>query len=158
MSSSRDVQIQRWDKDTCIAQAGRFERLCAIFWPDEPVTDLADKLSWRSKVWAVCAIVDDELVGFKLGYQKEGGRLHSWLGGVHPDWRREGLARRLGEAQQAIARDLGFAFITTSTRQNNRAMAILNLQLGFHICGYSCEPGKAAQIDYVFQLDEPKAV
>ena len=38
---------------------------------------------------------EDHLVGFKLGYAVTSKRYYSWLGGVHPDHRRRGIALAL---------------------------------------------------------------
>ncbi len=76
------------------------------------------------------------LVGFKLGYRRRSQLLYSWLGGVHPEARRQGLARKLMEQQHEWARHHGYQFIETHTQAVNNAMLILNLQAGFKICGY----------------------
>lgn len=80
------------------------------------------------------------LVGFKLGYQRRPKRLYSWLGGVHPDVRRQGLARQLMVEQHNWASANGYRFVDTQTQATNPAMLILNLQSGFTICGYEVNP------------------
>jgi predicted GNAT superfamily acetyltransferase len=68
------------------------------------------------------------LVGFKLGCRQGGMLFYSWLGGVHPEARRRGLAQRLMAAQQRWARSKGHAQIETPTRAANRTMTITNLK------------------------------
>lgn len=95
---------------------------------------------------AVLAARDDggRLIGFKLGYRRGATLFYSWLGGVHPDARRQGVAQRLMTAQHAWARSRGYAQIETRTRAENRAMIIANLKGGFRIVG--CEVDRAGYL------------
>lgn len=79
----------------------------------------------------------DTPVAYKIAY-RSGNRhecLYSWLGGVHPHHRRNGLARALLREQHAWARREGFAYVETHTWGDNPGMLILNLQEGFHAVG-----------------------
>lgn len=76
------------------------------------------------------------LVGFKLGYCHRPQRFYSWLGGVHPEVRRQGLARKLMAEQHDWVSANGYHLVETQTQATNNAMLILNLQAGFTICGY----------------------
>src|SRR6056297_1748216 len=71
-------------------------------------------------------------VGFKLGYRDQDS-FYSWLGGVDPRARRQGLASRLMRAQHEHVRTLGYRSVTTRTRAANRPMIVLNLKFGFEI-------------------------
>lgn len=73
--------------------------------------------------------------GFKLGYRQDSA-FYSWIGGVHPRARRQGLARRLMQAQHDHVSSLGYRSIVTRTRATNRPMIILNLKSGFEIVGF----------------------
>ena len=59
----------------------------------------------------------EALVGFKYGYRRQKGAIHSWLGGVRESYRGQGIARRLMEQQETLARERGFASITVNTFQ-----------------------------------------
>jgi ribosomal protein S18 acetylase RimI-like enzyme len=65
----------------------------------------ADDLRWRLEampsVSVVCACVDDEIVGFKIGYAHSQSRYYSWLGGVKPQRRRRGIGAQMMELQHA---------------------------------------------------------
>lgn len=74
-------------------------------------------------------------VGFKLGYRDQDS-FYSWLGGVDPRARRQGLASRLMQAQHEHVRTLGYRYVTTRTRAANRPMIVLNLKFGFEIVGF----------------------
>lgn len=76
---------------------------------------------------------DGRLLGFKLGYRQAPDLFYSWLGGVHPAARRQGIAQRLMAAQHGWARAQGYRAVETRTRTANNPMIIVNLQAGFRI-------------------------
>lgn len=78
------------------------------------------------------AYEDDRAMGFKAGYERE-GYFYSWMGGVHPDFRRKGVALALAEAQEAWARKQGYSSVTFKTRNRLKAMLCFALQRGFNI-------------------------
>ncbi len=81
------------------------------------------------------ARVDGKVVAFKMGYVDRAWRFHSWMGGVHPAYRRRGLAASLMQAQHrwCAARHIGR--VRTVTTHQWQGMLMLNLQCGFQIIG-----------------------
>ena len=120
-----------------LALADEILGLCHVLFPDFTDAYLLDRLP---KVTGLALVAvrgsDGALLGFKLGYARGEGTFYSWLGGIHPSIRRQGVGRRLMERQHAWARERGYAFVETRTRTANNAMIILNLQSGFQIVGY----------------------
>lgn len=78
---------------------------------------------------------DGTPLGFKLGYRRGPALLYSWLGGVIPAARGQGVAARLMQAQHQWACAKGYAEVETRTRASNSAMIIVNLKTGFQIAG-----------------------
>ena len=78
---------------------------------------------------------DGTPLGFKLGYRRGPVLLYSWLGGVVPAARGQGLAMRLMQAQHDWACATGYAEVETRTRASNSTMIIVNLKAGFQIAG-----------------------
>ena len=74
---------------------------------------------------------DNKLVAFKIGYAVTSQRYYSWLGGVHPDFRRLGLARQLMALQHDWIRNNGFLDVETKVMEGNVAMRDLNAATGF---------------------------
>ncbi len=115
--------------------------LCVVVY-GRPVDDLA----WRLAHMPCCSIATAwsgaQLVAFKIGHAHARHRYHSWLGGVHPDHRRQGVAARLAELQHAWAAEQGFAAVETSADQANDAMTRANQRAGFVVCGMKTEPGR----------------
>ncbi len=78
------------------------------------------------------AEVDGKPAGFKVGYERD-GYWYSWLGGVHPDFRRMGIARLLADRQDEWARSQGYSHITFKTINRLRGMLKFGIDRGFNI-------------------------
>ena len=89
------------------------------------------------------------LVGFKAGYAVTENRYYSWLGGVHPDFLRRGIASLLMQEQHDWLKQSAYDVVETHVRQDNSAMIALNLKYGFDITGMFM---KAAEPNYIMQL------
>ena len=109
---------------------------------NEPMLELEWRLSVMPHATAVLARDDGRLVGFKLGYAMAESRYYSWLGGVHLAARGSGVARQLMRRQHRWLEEMGCAQVETSTDQGNVAMAHVNLQEGFTVCGTRSMPGR----------------
>ena len=117
----------------------------------------ADHGRWRLtrmpdvSVWTLTEA--DELIAFKAGYAMSGTKYYSWLGGVHPEHRRRGIAAELMTRQHDWLRSRGYALVETATNQDNHAMARVNLQHGFSISGMRTA-AHANQILFLKELGE----
>ncbi|RSK48428.1 GNAT family N-acetyltransferase [Hymenobacter rigui] len=100
----------------------------------ELLTDLQYQQQ-RQPVQVWLAYVEGQLVGCKLGYERQPGQYYSWLGGVHPDYRGQGVAAELMRRQHAWCQEQGYRRIRTHTYNRWRAMLLLNLRHGFDIIG-----------------------
>ena len=109
---------------------------------DEPGFDVSWRLSAMPVASVALARSGAALVGFKAGYAMTETKYYSWLGGVHPDARGQGIARRLMRLQHAWVRERGCALVETAASEENAAMTRLNLQEGFTVCGSRREPGR----------------
>lgn len=83
---------------------------------------------------ALVAEKDGELLGFKVGYQSDTpDTFYSWMGGVRPEFRKQGIADTLAEYQENWAREKGFKSIYFKTRNRFPAMITFGLSRGFKI-------------------------
>ena len=73
--------------------------------------------------------------GFKVGYERD-GFFYSWLGGVLPNFRRYGIAKKLADAQEAWALKNGYGSVTFKTMNRHKAMLAFALKNGFDIIGF----------------------
>lgn len=97
--------------------------------------DLEWRLTRLPEATVTVARAGDALVGFKVGYAVTKDRYYSWLGGVHPDFRRQGVAAQLMEAQHTWLGEAGFSAVETATTPDNRTMLALNMRHGFTVIG-----------------------
>ncbi len=147
-----DVSLEFWDSDTCIANA---ERLAAFLSPvfEDDWSDYAAKLSGRRALSAFVAFnTDREIIGLKMGYERNRGVFNSWIGAVSPDFRGEGLAARLMQVQHEWAKEAGFRGIETAARQHNRAMGVVNFKGGFVVSGLDVIPGSETKVIFYKDL------
>ena len=100
----------------------------------EILSDLAYQ-STRTGLQTLLAMVNGQVVGCKLGYERKPGQYYSWLGGVHADYRGRGIATELMRRQHEWCCQNQFHTIQTQTYNQWRDMLILNLRHGFHIIG-----------------------
>ena len=71
---------------------------------------------------------DEEPVGFKVGYDRfKDGSFYSWMGGVLPEFRQNGIANALADYQENWAKENGFGSIKLKTRNKHKAMIQLSL-------------------------------
>ena len=137
------MQISTWLPPFTDAQFEQLAQLSAAVFPG-PAIDLRWRLS-RMPDASVFVAQDDghngaRLIGFKAGYALTEQRYYSWLGGVHPEGRRQGIATRLAQAQHHWLAGRGYTTVETASRADNAKMARLNLALGFLVEGSKNEP------------------
>jgi len=82
------------------------------------------------------AYIENQPVGFKIGYERDQKEFYSWLGGVLPEYRGLGIARELMVVQHEWCRKQGYSKISTKTQNRFQSMLILNIKFGFEICGF----------------------
>ena len=118
-------------------------------------TGIDDGGAWRFEnmpdFTVIEARVGEQLIGFKLGYAHTPTRYYSWLGGVDPAYRRQGIAGELMNRQHAWLLEAGYQRVETGARQHNAAMAELNLTSGFKVVGIRFKDGDP-EITYEKQL------
>ncbi len=89
----------------------------------------------HKKFHLAIAYIQNQPVGFKIGYQRNREEFYSWFGGVLPEYRGLGIAGDLMAAQHEWCQKQGYARIGTKTQNRFRSMLILNIKNGFAIVG-----------------------
>ena len=75
----------------------------------------------------------DKLVGFKIGYKYNDNTFYSWVGGILPEYRRRGIAKKLAGKQEEIIKEKGYKKLRTKSMNSFKPMMILNLKNGFDV-------------------------
>lgn len=93
------------------------------------------------------AQMDGADVGFKAGYDRfQDGTFYSWLGGVVPAARRQGVADLLMQAQHRAVQQQGYHGIYVKTRNRYIGMRILLARNGYQICGFTGSTGAGSDL------------
>lgn len=73
------------------------------------------------------------LIAFKIGYRYNESTFYSWVGGVLPSYRQQGIAKHLAHMQEEAVIKKGYRKLRTKSMNKFRPMMILNLKNGFDI-------------------------
>ena len=108
---------------------------CDVFPDPKPKEKLMAELN--SKFNRTIYLVYDEKkpIAFKVGFERSKRIYYSWLGGVNPKYRKQGIAKNLMEIQHKKVKQLGYKVVCTHTDNKFKPMIILNLKSGFEIRG-----------------------
>lgn len=113
----------------------RLKPLNALIFGTAQEETFYSRINNRHKKLLLIASLDDTIVGFKLGYEEDLRTFYSWLGGVHPDFRRLGIAGELMKRQHHWCLQNGYQRIRTKSQIQFKGMIHLNLIHGFDIIG-----------------------
>ena len=101
-----------------------------------PGEKVRERLETAADLLILIAINEDkQAVGFKMGYRQDPATWYSWLGGVLPEHRGQGIAALLMQYQHDWVKSRHYRWIQTKTMNRWRGMLILNLKHGFNIIG-----------------------
>jgi hypothetical protein len=102
----------------------------------------------------VFAAIDDNIVGFKIGYGLDTKTFYSWLGGVSSAVRRFGVASAMMRMQHDWCRSKGFLKIRTKTLNTYNEMLQLNLKFGFSVVDVEHLDGEAESSNFKLVMDK----
>lgn len=77
-----------------------------------------------------------QLVGFKVGYELSKSTFYSWIGGVIPTLRQQGIADQLRIYQENWAYQQGYRFIQVKSMNRYPAMLQFLISRGYQVVGY----------------------
>ncbi|SQC93478.1 Glutathione transferase fosA [Cedecea neteri] len=117
------------------------------------VADLQARLA-TNQTSQLIACVNGVPAGFKLGYALSETEFYSWLGGVLPEFRRDGAAQALLVEQEKWTVEQGYRTLTVKTRNKFRGMVMMLLKNGYQLI--EMEP-KGDPDDYRLLLRKPLA-
>ena len=82
------------------------------------------------------ASINNQAIGFKLGYELNSNNFYSWLGGVVPNYRQQGVAHTLRERQEEWARAKQYQCILVKSKNCFPNMLKMLISSGYQICAY----------------------
>ena len=141
------MNIQLLTDDAAVAQVPAFIALMATIFDDgDRFEDLQQDAAEKPGLMVLLAWEEDACVGVKMGYRRSESTFYSWLGGVLPEARGQGVARRLMLAQHEWVAAQGYRYVTTETYNRYREMLLLNIRTGFDVVGTQTDTKGEAKI------------
>jgi len=83
------------------------------------------------KYWTLILRESSEPVAFKVWYEDEDQEIYSWLGAVHPDHRKKGIATEMMHMQFRYMAGLGYNKVKLKTHEGHPEMIALCKKEGF---------------------------
>lgn len=83
------------------------------------------------KYWIYVAEDNMKIVGFKIWYEESPRKIYSWLGGVHPNYRRQKIATKLLQIQFEVAKKEGYKVVELKTHEGHPEMIAFVEKEGF---------------------------
>lgn len=105
-----------------------------------------EKFNFHSQFLILIAYWDGRPAGFKIGYGQDNELFYSWTGGVHPSYRKRGIAETLMQKQHEWCVQNKYKVIETRTRNKFPDMIKLNLKHQFQIVGTFTDTDKEPKI------------
>lgn len=115
---------------------GSFKSLYFDLFSEEWDAKVEERFKGRKRILFQLAYGgDNEVYGFKFGYEDSVEVFYSWLGGVKVTARNYGIASSLMFAQHDWCKANGYKKITTKTLNKFKPMLIMNIRNGFDVVG-----------------------
>lgn len=113
-----------------------------IFRPARDIESFRKRFRGRYNVLMLVARLQDRPVGFFIGFELKPGVFYAWFYGVHPDFRRQGIASQLMEAVHSWAKQNDYESIRFECHNQHRPMLHLAIALEYDIVGIRWDPDR----------------
>ena len=114
-----------------------------MFRPPRDLEFFRRRLLGRYNPLLLIANVDGRPVGFSTGFELKPSVFFAWLTGVLPDYRRQGIASQLHEAQCAWAAEHAYRYIRMECHNQHRPILQMAIAMNFNIVGMRWDPDRA---------------
>ena len=92
-----------------------------------------ERIHKKEDILMILCYQQKQLLGFKIGYRYNDITFYSWVGGVLPENRGNGIAKQLAQLQEQRVKEKGYQTLRTKSMNRFKPMMILNLKNGFDI-------------------------
>lgn len=127
-------------REGALDEAFRVHLSVPELYPLQSVAEYNNRIGSKECVILI-AEVREAPVGFKLGYALDKSTFYSWIGGVIPEYRSQGIAVALLKAQEKSVADMGYRVIKVKTMNRFPAMLKMLVSHGYLIDGYEARNG-----------------
>ena len=113
-----------------------------IFRPPRDLESFRRRFQGRYNILQMVARVENQAVGFFLGFELKPTVFFTWFYGVLPDWRRQGIASQIMDAAHGWARQNDYDSIRMECHNQHRPMLHLAIARGYDIVGIRWDPDR----------------
>lgn len=127
-----------------------------IFRPPHDIEFFRRRLRGRYNALLMVAQIDKRPVAFSMGFELKPTVYFAWLTGVMADFRRNGIAAQLHEAQMGWAVEHGYHYIRMECHNSHRPILSMAINMDFNIVGMRWDPDRTENlIIFEKQIAEP---
>jgi GNAT superfamily N-acetyltransferase len=123
-----------------------------VFSPDQDKEFFRRRFQGRHNVSMLVALVDDQPLGFIIGFETIPSTYFTWLCGVLPEHRRTGVATQLIQAQVGLANEHHYSTLRFECQNQHRPMLHVAITEGFDLVGIRWEISTASNV-VIFEKD-----
>ena len=104
---------------------------------EKPLTSeiFSTELDGKKNLLVLVAFQNSKPCAYKIGFEYSSNTFFSWSGGVLSDCGKCGFGSALIAQQHQVAKELGYSYVRTHTKNKYREMLILNIKSGFEVTG-----------------------
>jgi GNAT superfamily N-acetyltransferase len=117
-----------------------------IFRPQRDEESFHRRYRGRYNILQMIARINDQAVGFFLGFELKPTVFFAWFYGVLPDYRRQGIASQLIDAVHDWAQQHDYESIRFECHNSHRPMLHLSIALGYDIVGLRWDPDRCENL------------
>jgi len=117
-----------------------------IFRPSRDLESFRRRFRGRYNNLSLIARIGDRPVAFFLGFELKPSVFFAWFYGVHPEFRRQGVASQLMDAVHSWARQNDYESIRFECHNQHRPMLHLAISLEYDIVGIRWDPDRGANL------------
>jgi len=121
-----------------------------VFRPERDAAWVSRRLEGRRHVLAQVARIEDDAVGFFVGFELKPDTFFTWLVGVVSELRRTGIATQLMHAAHDWARTEGYRFVRFECENRIRPFLHFGIANDYDIVGIRWDPDRLTNL-IVFQ-------
>jgi GNAT superfamily N-acetyltransferase len=117
-----------------------------IFRPGRDLESFRRRFRGRYNVLQLLARIEEKPVGFFLGFELKPAVFFAWFYGVHPEYRRQGIASQLMDAVHSWARQSEYDTIRFECHNQHRPMLHLAIAQEYDIVGMRWDPDRGENL------------
>ena len=117
-----------------------------VFNPPQTDGYFRRRFEGRHNISLLVALMEEQPVGFIIGYELMPSTYFSWIAGVLPDARRLGIATQLMQDQYSWASDHGYQLLRFECQNQHRPMLHVAINEGYDLVGIRYDTASAANV------------